>query len=105
MPAFVVAGRVGPVEVFEYFDGKAQGDGVVDAVLHAGEGSQFEEVGVLGGDVVVGREGVGEGYFFVPAVGAGDVFAAEGVEGGGTEGDGGEFEVDDACLCVVGFAE
>ena len=56
MPAFVVAGRVGPVEVFEYFDGKAQGDGVVDAVLHAGEGSQFEEVGVLGGDVVVGRE-------------------------------------------------
>ena len=54
VPAFVVAGRVGPVEVFEYFDGKAQGNGVVDAVLHAGEGSQFEEVGVLGGDVVVG---------------------------------------------------
>jgi len=54
VPAFVVAGRVGPVEVFEYFDGEAQGDGVVDAVLHAGEGGQFEEVGVLGGDVVVG---------------------------------------------------
>ena len=54
VPPFVVGDGVGPVEVFEYFDGEAEGDGVLEAVLHAVECGEFEEVGVLGSDVVVG---------------------------------------------------
>ena len=60
VPTFSEVGGIGPVEVFEYFDGEGEGYGVADAVLHAVEGGEFEEVGVLRGDVVVGCEGVGE---------------------------------------------
>ena len=105
VPALVVGDGVGPVEVFENFDGEAEGDGVLKAVLHAVEGGEFKEVGVLGGDVVVGRHGVGEGDVFVPAVGTGDLFAAQGVEGGGAEGEGGQFDVHKAGLGIVGLAQ
>ena len=105
VPALGEVGGVGPVEVFENFEGEAEGYGVLDAVLHAAEGGEFEEVGVLGVDVVVGGEGVGEGDVFVPAVGAGGLFASEGVEGGGAKREGREFEVDESSLGVVGLAQ
>lgn len=60
VPAFAVIGGVGPVEVFEYFEGKCEGYRVLYAVLHALQGLEFEEVGVLSVDVVVGGKGVGE---------------------------------------------
>ena len=78
---------------------------MLDAVLHLVEGGEFEEVGVLGGDVVVGGEGVGERDVLIPAVGAGDLLAAQGVEGGGAEREGGELEVDEACLDIVRLAQ
>ena len=56
VPALIVGERVGPVEIFEKLDGTAEGNGVLDAVLHAVEGALSEEVGILCGDVVVGRE-------------------------------------------------
>lgn len=105
VPPFAEVGGVGPIEEFEHFEGETEWHGVLYAVLHAVEGGEFEEVGVLCGYVVVGGEGVGEGDVFVPAVGAGGVFAAKGVEGGGAEREGGEFEVDESGLGVVGLAE
>ena len=105
VPAFVVGGGVCPVELFEHFEGEGERNGVLDAVLHALEGLELEEVGVLGVDVVVGSEGVGEGEVLVPAEPPGGFFPTEGIEGGGTEGEGGKFQVEEAGLGVVGFAE
>ena len=87
MPAFVVADGVGPIKVFKHFEGAAEGYGVLYAVLHTVESGLLEEVGVLSGDVVVGREGVGEGDILVPAIGTCRLFAAEGVESCGAEGE------------------
>ena len=105
VPALVVGGRVGPVEELEHLDGEAERDGVLDAVLHLVEGGELKEVGILGADIILGRKGVGKGEVLIPAEVARDFLAAEGIEGGGAEGDGGEFEVHDTCLGIVGLVE
>ena len=101
MPTLVVADGVGPVEVFENLLGETEWDDMLDAVLHLVERGELEEVGVLRGDVVVGREGVGERNVFVPTVGARCLFATQGVESGGTEREGGQLEVDETRLDIV----
>ena len=104
VPPLVEGHAVGPVEEVEDLEGGGEGDGVGDAVLHAVEGGVGEEVGVLGGDVVLGVEDIGEGDVLVPAVAAHGVAAPQGVEGDGGERDAGQFDVHQARLGVVALA-
>ena len=74
-----------------------------DAILHPVECGGFEEVGVLGGEVVLGVQHIGEGDVLVPAVGAGGCASAQGVDRDGTERDRGELDVHHAGLGVERF--
>ena len=65
----------------------------------------LEQVAVEDGDVVGAFKEVGHGDVFVPFVGPRGFFAAQGVEGDGTEGEGRQFEAHDACLGVERFVE
>lgn len=104
VPPLVVVDRVGPAEILEHLDAAAEGDGMLHAIPHAVERLLFEKVGILCRDVVVGSKRVGEGDVLVPAVGARGLLAAEGVDGGGAEGYGGQFDVHETRLHIVGFS-
>ena len=104
VPALVVGDGVGPVEVFQHFDGAGDGYGVLDAVLHLVACGCGEEGGVAGGDVVLRAEGVRHGDVLIPFVRPYHVLASEGVEADAVDRQGGQLQVDETRLHVVRFA-